>query len=70
MPAVAVPSRNKAAVSLTLRPQWRWMVMNSAVPKGRAMKAKEKMVKAYSKPSRRPAKGKNTDGNTRTEAIP
>ncbi|UWN51021.1 hypothetical protein ASALC70_03245 [Alcanivorax sp. ALC70] len=46
MPAVAVPSRNSEVVSFTLRSQRRWMVMNRAVPKGRAMNAKENTTKA------------------------
>ena len=33
-------------VSFTLRSQRRWMVMNRAVPKGRAMNAKENTTKA------------------------
>ena len=45
MPAVAVPSRNSAAVSLMPRPHWRWIHMKRAVPKGRATKAKANSMK-------------------------
>ena len=70
MPAVEMPSRNSAIVSLASRPKRRWTAMEMTVPKGRAMKAKEKITKAKSVPSRRFSKGKNTAGKTRTEAIP
>ena len=70
MPAVAVPSRNSAAVSLTPRPQRFCTCMKSVVPKGLAMKARAKMAKAYSVPVSGSANGKNTWGNTITEAIP
>ncbi|MNT30824.1 hypothetical protein D3C72_1666360 [compost metagenome] len=58
MPTVAVPSRNSDAVSLMPRPQRRWMRMNSAVPNGRPMNAKEKIVKLYSSPASSLANGK------------
>ena len=43
--------------------------MKMAVPIGRAMKANEKMAKEYSVPFSWSANGKNTDGNTSTEAM-
>ncbi len=70
MPAVAVPSRNNAAVSLMLRPQRCWIAMNKAVPSGRAMNAKEKIVKESSSPSSCLTNGKNTLGKISTEAMP
>ena len=50
MPAVEVPSRNSATVSLAPRPKRRWIAMNITVPTGRAMKASEKITKEYSVP--------------------
>ena len=44
--------------------------MNAIEPIGLAMKAKEKITKAYNVPSRLRSKGENTAGNTRTEAMP
>jgi hypothetical protein len=70
MPAVEVPSRNSEAVSLVPRPKRRWSAMKAMVPIGRAMKANEKTTKERRMPSSALAKGKNTDGNTSTEAIP
>ena len=69
MPTVAVPSRNSAAVSGGA-PQRRWMAMDSAVPMGRAMKAKLKMTKDQSVPSSAGSNGKNTRGKTSTQAMP
>ena len=70
MPAVEVPSRNSAAVSLMPRPKRRWMRMNTIVPTGRAMKANEKTTNEYSVAFRRDSKGKKTAGNTSTDAMP
>ena len=70
MLTVQLPSRNSAIVSLKASPQRRWMAMDKAVPKGRAMKAREKMAKAISVPSSRDRKGNSSDGNTRTQAMP
>ncbi|MNT30796.1 hypothetical protein D3C72_1666070 [compost metagenome] len=65
-----MPSRNSAIVSLVSRPKRRWIAIEITVPKGRAMKANEKITKAQSTPSRRCSNGKNTAGNTSTEAMP
>ena len=46
------------------------MIMNSAVPKGRATKARAKMAKAYSVPVSGSAKGKKRAGKTRMDARP
>jgi|GEM_PF-5758416 len=70
MPQVAVPSRNRAAVSLAPRPQRRCTAIDSAVPNGRAMKANEKITNAHSMPSSSLSNGKNTLGNTSTQAMP
>ena len=70
MPTVAVPSRNSAMVSLVPRPQRRWIAIDTAVPMGRAMNANEKMTKAHSVPSSCGSNGKNTRGNTSTQAMP
>ena len=70
IPAVEQPSRNKAAVSLVLRPKRRWMAMPPSVPSGRTMKATANSAKASKVPSSRSTNGKNTDGNTSTEAMP
>ncbi len=70
MPAVELPSKNSAMVSLVARPQRRWIAIDSTVPIGRAMNASEKIAKAQSVPSRRPMSGKNTAGKTSTEAMP
>ena len=69
MPAVDTPSRKRAKVSLALRPMRRWISMKITVPKGRAMKANEKIRNAYNVPSRRSSNGKKTRGNTSTEAM-
>jgi len=70
MPTVAVPSRNNATVSFVARPQRRWIAIDSAVPMGRMMNAKEKMTKAQSVPSSCGSKGKKTFGKTSTQAMP
>ena len=70
MPAVAVPSRNRATVSLTPRPQRAWIDMNSTVPIGRATNASEKIANDHSVPCSRSMNGKNTAGNTSADAIP
>ena len=44
--------------------------MDSAVPMGRAMKAKLKMTKDQSVPSSAGSNGKNTRGKTSTQAMP
>ena len=44
MATVAVPSKNSAIVSLTPRPATRSMAVKMTVPKGRAMKASEKIA--------------------------
>ncbi len=44
--------------------------MKAIEPMGRAMKAKAKITKAYNVPSRPRSNGKNTAGNTSTEAMP
>src|SRR3954454_19374768 len=63
------PSRNKAIVSFTPRPCRRSTAMKMTEPIGRAMKASEKTAKEYRVAVRGSAKGKNTLGNTTTEAI-
>ena len=70
MPAVEAPSRKRATVSLTLRPQRRWMAMLSSEPMGRTTKASAKSAKAYSVPVSGLAKGKKSAGKTSTEAMP
>ena len=70
MPAVEIPSRNSASVSFVSRPKRRWIDMNATEPMGRAMNAKENRMNAYKVPSNGAAKGKNTEGNTSTEAMP
>jgi hypothetical protein len=70
MPAVEMPRRNRAVVSFASRPKRRWIAMKAMEPIGRAMKANAKMTKAYSVPSRPRSNGKNTLGNTSTEAMP
>ena len=70
MPAVATPIRNSATVSFISRPKRFCKAMNAMVPNGRATKARAKMLNAYNSPSRRDTKGKNTEGNTSTDAIP
>ena len=70
MPAVAVPSRNRAAVILVPRLQRAWMRRNSAVPSGREMNARAKIANEYRVACRGSAKGKNPFGNTRAEAMP
>ena len=70
MPAVAVPSRNSALVSLTPRPQRDWIFMKSTVPNGRAMNASANTANAASVPSRRSRNGKKIDGKISAEAMP
>ena len=70
MPAVDVPSRNSAIVSLVPRPKRRWISMNSTEPNGRAMNATEKIANDQSVPSSGASNGKNSAGNTSTEAMP
>jgi len=57
-------------VNLVARPQRRCTCIEITVPMGRAMNANEKMTKAYSVPSSRCSKGKNSAGKTSTEAMP
>ncbi len=70
MPAVDVPSTNSAIVNLAARPQRRWIAIDTIVPIGRAMNASAKIANAYSVPSSFASYGKNTDGNTSTDAMP
>ena len=70
MPAVDVPSRNSAIVSLVPRSKRRCSIMNKTVPSGRAMKANEKITNEYRVPFSGVANGKNTAGNTSTDAMP
>ena len=69
MPAVEMPSMNKATVSFVSRPNRCCTIINATVPRGRAMNAKEKMMNEYSVPVSGSSKGKNIFGNTRTDAI-
>ncbi len=70
MPAVLVPSRNSAAVSLVPRLQRDWIHRNSTVPSGRAMNASANTANEYRVACSGSAKGKNTFGNTSAEAMP
>ena len=70
MPAVQVPSRNRATVSLVLRSQRRWIHMKATVPIGRATNARAKIANDHKVPSSLPRNGKKIDGNTSTEAMP
>src|SRR6187455_385863 len=70
MPTVELPSRNRETVSLAPRPKRRCSAIPARVPIGRTTKASASRAKAYRMPSRRAAKGKNTAGNTSTEAMP
>ena len=45
------------------------MAMKTSEPKGRAMKASEKIAKDHSVPVSASTKGKNSTGNTSTEAM-
>ena len=70
MPAVEMPSRKSAIVSLASRPKRCCRRMKTMVPIGRAMNANENTTKASSVPSSPFSNGKNTDGNTSAEAMP
>ena len=70
MPAVLVPSRNSAAVSLVPRLQRCWIQRKSTVPSGRETNARANTANESSVACSGSANGKNTFGNTSAEAMP